>query len=78
MLIGTFSIVHFSYLVTQIMINVTLLLLVIRPINRKLTLNVTNNSTNIKRVMKLVAERLWTTRDITLFRFQIHWSSMER
>ena len=70
MLTGTFSTVHVSYLVIQIMINVTLLLLVFRPINRILTLNVTNSSTNTERVMKLVAESLWSTRDIKLFRLQ--------
>ena len=71
MLTGTFSTVQIAYLVIQIMI-VTLLLLVIRPINRIFTLNVTNSSTNTARVMKLVAESLWTTRDIKLFRLQIH------
>jgi hypothetical protein len=74
MLTGTFSTVHICYLQIQFMIKVTLLLLVIRPINRilLLTLNVTNSSTNTERVMNLVAERLWTTRDIKLFRLQIH------
>jgi len=72
MLTGTFSTVHISYLAIQITINVTLLLLVIRPVNRILTLNVTNSSTNTARVTKLFAESLWTTRDIKLFRLQIH------
>jgi len=72
MLTCTFSTVHISYLVIQIMINVTLLLLVIRPVNRILTLNVTNSNTSTARVMKLVTESLWTTRDIKLFRLQIH------
>jgi len=53
MLTGTFFTLDISYLVIQIMINLTLLLIVITPVNRRLTVNVTRSSTN--------TERLWNS-----------------